>query len=73
MFLPHKCKKETGVFSVVANGVGMSRYYQTIQKIKERSQDQNFDSYDRFFSMAKSGMPPGFLPKKWRSRSFTVP
>ena len=53
MFLPHKSKKETGVFSVVANGVDMSRYYQTIQKIKEKSQDQNFDSYDRFFNQAK--------------------
>ena len=64
MFLPHKCKKETGVFSVVANGVGMSRYYQTIQKIKERSQDQNFDSYDRFFSMAKIRYATGIFTEE---------
>ena len=53
MFLPHCLKKGTQNFSVVSDGVGMSRYYQIQQKLALSSQDQNFDSHDRFFSMAK--------------------
>lgn len=53
MFLPHGYKKSTGRFATVEDGVGMSRYYQTLQKISGNSQDQNYDSHDRFFSMAK--------------------
>lgn len=53
MFLPHSCSKSTGQFATVADGVGMSRYYQTIHQKNADSQDQNYDSYDRFFSMAK--------------------
>lgn len=53
MFLPHGYKKSTGIFTTVEDGVGMSRYYQTLQKISMNSQDQNYDSHDRFFSMAK--------------------
>ncbi|MDO5541590.1 MAG: PEP/pyruvate-binding domain-containing protein [Eubacteriales bacterium] len=64
MFLPHKCKRETDTFSSIDNGVGMSRYYQTIQKIKGKSQDQNFDSYDRFFSMAKMQYAAGVFTEE---------
>lgn len=64
MFLPHRCRKDNGVFGPVDSGVGMSRYYQTIQKIKEQSQDQNFDSYDRFFSMAKLQYAAGVFPEE---------
>lgn len=53
MFLPHSYKKSTGQFATVEDGVGMSRYYQTMQKIQQNSQDQNYDSHDRFFNMAK--------------------
>ena len=53
MFLPHGYKKSTGRFVTVEDGVGMSRYYQTLQKISVNSQDQNYDSHDRFFNMAK--------------------
>ena len=53
MFLPHSYGKASGNFSTVEDGVGMSRYYQTLQKISVHSQDQNYDSYDRFFNMAK--------------------
>ena len=62
MFLPHRLKKSTGEFSVVADGVGMSRYYQLQQK--ENSQDQNFDSYDRFFAMAKMQYAQGCFTKE---------
>ncbi len=53
MFLPHCCKKSTMEFSPVEDGVGMSRYYQVQQKCAGNSQDQNYDSHDRFFSLAK--------------------
>lgn len=53
MFLPHSYKKSTGQFSTVEDGVGMSRYYQTLQAKSVMNQDQNYDSYDRFFNMAK--------------------
>lgn len=64
MFLPHKCKRGTDMFASIDNGVGMSRYYQTIQKIKEKSQDQNYDSYDRFFSMAKMQYAAGVFTEE---------
>lgn len=53
MFLPHGYEKSTGKFSTIHNGVGMSRYYQTLHQKTANSHDQNYDSYDRFFNMAK--------------------
>lgn len=53
MFLPHSYNKNTGKFATVEDGVGMSRYYQTLQKNSANNQDQNYDSHDRFFNMAK--------------------
>lgn len=53
MFLPHCYKRSTGQFETVEDGVGMSRYYQTLHEKSSSSQDQNYDSYDRFFNMAK--------------------
>ncbi|MDO4519570.1 MAG: PEP/pyruvate-binding domain-containing protein [Eubacteriales bacterium] len=53
MFLPHQCEKETGEVHFVENGVDFNRYYQIIQKFKEKSEDQKIDSYDRFFNTAK--------------------
>lgn len=53
MFLPHGYRKSTGKFATVEDGVGMSRYYQTLQKKTADNYDQNYDSYDRFFNMAK--------------------
>ncbi len=54
MFLPHGFPKNGGDFRLIDNGVRISRYYQTIQEIRAKSQDQNIDSYDRFFTMAKA-------------------
>lgn len=56
--------KGTQDFSVVADGVGMSRYYQVQQKMALSSQDQNFDSHDRFFSMAKMQYAQGCFTKE---------
>ena len=52
MFLPHGYRRDSGQFTAVEDGVGMSRYYQTIHEKNAGAQDQNYDSYDRFFSTA---------------------
>ena len=59
MFMPHGYRRSTGEFQVIDNGVSISRYYQTIQETREKSQDQNIDSHDRFFSMAKTAYRSG--------------
>lgn len=59
MFMPHGYRRSTGEFQVIDNGVSISRYYQTIQEAREKSQDQNIDSHDRFFSMAKAACRTG--------------
>ena len=59
MFLPHGYRRSTGTISVIDNGVSISRYYQTIQEINEKSQDQNYDSHDRFFNMARAAFANG--------------
>lgn len=64
MFLPHCLKKGTRDFQTVSDGVGMSRYYQVQQKAVQGSQDQNFDSHDRFFSMAKLQYAQGCFTKE---------
>ena len=59
MFMPHGYDKSTGSFQLIDNGVSISRYYQTIQEIKGKSQDQNIDSHDRFFNMARAAYAAG--------------
>ena len=64
MFLPHRYKKNTGQFSVVDNGVALSRYYQTLHHVQEQELDQNIDSHDRFFNMARAACAQGeFTPE----------
>ncbi len=60
MFLPHSCSPDSASpeecrFETVDGGVAMSRYYQLVEEeeAKNQDQDQNFDSHDRFFSLAK--------------------
>ncbi len=56
MFLPHSCslqQEEEYRFETVDGGVAMSRYYQLVEEEEEKNQDQNYDSHDRFFSLAK--------------------
>ena len=40
-------------FQTVDGGVAISRYYQLVEEEEAKNQDQNFDSHDRFFSLAK--------------------
>ena len=61
MFLPHGCRKEEGELRLIDAGVGISRYYQTVHEIRQQSQDQNIDSYDRFYSMAKAAYAAGYF------------
>ena len=64
LFLPHGYRKSTGEFRLIEDGVGISRYYKTLQEIREKSQDQNIDSYDRFFNMAKAAYESGNFTEK---------
>ncbi len=64
MFLPHCYDRKSGRISTVEDGVGMSRYYQVLQRISAGSQDQNYDSYDRFFNAAKLEYAQGRFPSE---------
>ena len=59
MFLPHCCTMSDGTFRTIEDGVGMSRYYQITQRVSAGSQDQNYDSHDRFFARAKLDFSEG--------------
>src|SRR5699024_6307836 len=59
MFLPHCCTTSDGTFRTIEDGVGMSRYYQITQRVSAGSQDQNYDSHDRFFARAKLDFSEG--------------
>ncbi len=53
MFLPHAYEPGTGNFHPLTEGVETSRYYNLLQKISRFTQDQSYDSHDRFMSRAK--------------------
>ena len=64
MFLPHCCRKTDGSFTAAADGVSMSRYYQTIQRSSANAPDQNYDSHDRFFVQAKLDYSRGYFTEE---------
>lgn len=64
MFLPHSCGKDGSPLSPVENGVEMSRYYQTAQRHMKSNHDQQIDSYDRFFNMAKMAYESGMFTEE---------
>lgn len=53
MFLPHVCPAGTDNCVTLNGGVPMSRYYRVMEEINLKSQDQNLDSHDRFFALAR--------------------
>ncbi|MCD8232432.1 MAG: PEP/pyruvate-binding domain-containing protein [Clostridiales bacterium] len=53
MFLPHVCDMETGECQTLKGGIPLSKYYHLVDEAKAESQDQNLDSYDRFFALAR--------------------
>lgn len=48
-------------FSTIDGGVAMSRYYQLVEEEEEKNQDQNYDSNDRFFALAKMDYQRGIF------------
>ena len=52
LYAPH-VSVSGGPFKPLDGGVALSRYYQLLDNISSHSQDQNFDSHDRFFAQAK--------------------
>ncbi|MCD8068426.1 MAG: PEP/pyruvate-binding domain-containing protein [Lachnospiraceae bacterium] len=53
MFLPHACSMEDDSCVALGGGVPMSRYYRIMEEVNAKSQDQNLDSHDRFFALAR--------------------
>lgn len=51
MFLPHSYEKETGSFRPVLDGVQVSRFYSLMNRNPLIKDEQNTDSWDRFFNM----------------------
>ena len=64
MFLPHCISRCDHSFRAVEDGVSMSRYYQTTQRVSSSSQDQNYDSHDRFFAQAKLDFSRGYFSEE---------
>lgn len=52
IYLPH-VSRSGGPFRPLDGGVALSRYYKLLDDISTHTQDQNLDSHDRFFAMAK--------------------
>lgn len=53
MFMIQACTREEKEFRPLKDGVALSKYYQLLEEENTTKQDQNYDSYDRFFSLAK--------------------
>ena len=52
IYLPH-VSRSGGPFKPLDGGVALSRYYKLLDDISAHTQDQNLDSHDRFFAVAK--------------------
>ncbi len=64
MFKPHVCDRETMECEVLNGGIPLSKYYRLVDEIDAKSQDQNLDSYDRFFALARMQYQQGdFSPE----------
>ena len=52
MFLGHKYNKEDQSIEVLTDGVGVSRFYQVLNKSSAYHNEQTTDNWDRFFTLA---------------------
>ena len=52
IYIPH-VSTHGGPFKPLDGGVAVSRYYRLLDDISSHTQDQNYDSHDRFFAQAK--------------------
>lgn len=53
MFLPHSYHPETGSFQPLMAGVQVSKFYQLMNKRELLNNNQNIDSWDRFFNFTE--------------------
>lgn len=53
MFLPHSYDRENGYFRPLMEGVSVSRFYQLMNQYPSDGDDQNIDSWDRFFNFTE--------------------
>ncbi|MGL4791103.1 MAG: PEP/pyruvate-binding domain-containing protein, partial [Anaerotignaceae bacterium] len=53
MFLPHEFNPETEEFSPITDGVSISRFYTLLEQENFKKQDQNLDSWERFFILCR--------------------
>ena len=64
MFLPYSCSGESGTCEVLSGGVPLSRYYQLLEEKDTENHDQNYDSHDRFFTIARLEYQHGKFTKE---------
>ena len=60
IYLPH-VSRSGAPFKPLNGGVAISRYYRLLEDLSASTQDQNFDSHDRFFAAAKHDFGSGRL------------
>ena len=53
MFQPYRLNREDNSFTVLSDGTEVSRFYSVMNKEATQAQDQNVDSWERFFSRTK--------------------
>ena len=53
MFQPHLFNPETGSFSALSEGVEISRFYRRMNETAQATQNQNMDSWERFFQFTE--------------------
>ncbi|MGI6217975.1 MAG: PEP/pyruvate-binding domain-containing protein, partial [Coriobacteriales bacterium] len=64
MFSAHAFDLETGSVSVINDGVGMSRYYASLDSNSVTNEESNIDAWDRFFFEAKQDYSRGLLKEE---------
>lgn len=60
MFLPHRLEPD-GQLVPLTDGVGIGRFYALLDEEEDRAADQNLDSWERFFSLARLQHDQGLL------------
>ncbi len=53
MFLPHRYEPESGRFFPLTEGIQVSSFYRLLNGDQSMGDEENMDSWDRFFSMAE--------------------
>ena len=53
MFQPYRLSREDNSFTVLGDGTEVSHFYSVMNKEATQAQDQNIDSWERFFSRTK--------------------